>query len=380
MAGLLFTTEDMRTAAEQMARAAGGLVERIPAIFPTGVLMPPSLEMEATEAAVSVSAEITQSSAFYGYNAADLATRAAIVIAENEGGAIAGAMSSYFGTELRSVLQWARYASGPVGFGFGSSGLKSLLGDLRGIDENWLSELFQEGEGVVETMISVVKYTPDLLSTYGVGLQALETSGPFEVMSGAAKGLGYLNMFLGTVQGWDDTAGETLAGRVFTTYANGLSSLAVAEDPYLAGANLFSLGAVGDDFHFISDIAGAFISGNDRGGLSQGMSDANAMLTADANRLANSNSLADWPMKQVARAVNWVANEAYAPTTWPMKQLDNGVSWVVNETYAPVSNVIGHVASAVTSTASTVGHLAGSAAHGVSDVTSRGIKDIESII
>lgn len=343
----------MSAAASQMGAAAGELIGRIGAIAPSGVLMPPALEVEAAETVVSVAGDLVASAQFYAANAIDLAGRVALVIAENAGG----------GVELGAVFSLLREGGLLGGGSFAETlfpgGFKSELERLNGD-----REVIGEVTGWVDTASELINNTPlsfiERVPAFGQdvmgGIEQLEANGAYnafgKVLAGADAGIE-------SYSAWQDTQGEVTVARLYTTVATGGADYVINRIPVTAGANALSGGILEADANILIQIDGGAMSGAIRGYEEHGIIGVIPGALQGANQQWNN-------------AANEAAQGKFGT---PVKWVSQGVNWAVDKAYGPVSNAIGDVSHAVSHTAHVAEHLADGAVHQVG----RGIKDLEHI-
>lgn len=334
MAPYLFDTGGMGDTALDMGRAVGELLGRIVGLSAAGVLMPPSLEVETAEVVAGAAADLTDSAAFYAANAANLAERTLLVLAENGATGI-GARLESVAIELRTVS--SALAGGGTLLGVNPMSLEGEIGrgfsavdDLLGSGEVWG---LNEDVGLLQATIDGIAGDSKLIVSDGDLALDIARDPLFRLASRVSEGLGYLALPFDVSDDWSSTQGESLAGREFSAVGTAEGDLATMI-PVVAGANAISGGAVNDDFRFISDIGGGFISGGGHG--------ANEALNRDADLVADGKL--GGPVAQ---------------------DLSDAVNWAVDKSYAPVAQFVGDVNVAVSSTASTATHLAGDIGHRV---------------
>jgi hypothetical protein len=382
MGHLLFDTDSMRSTGGDLAGTARDLVERIPALVAdASVVMPPATAAEVAEVVASVGRTLATSSAFYGSSAVDVVTRAALVEAENAATGIGARLGSFTTSLWRSGMLGLRAAQTGVPSAFPA--LERIRGALDTIDGDVVTWMFEEGQGSLETMIYAVKNTPRLAAEFGDEARNLEDWSVFKGMSAVGKGLGVLDATMGTLNAWDRSSEETLVGRGFTTATTAAEAYEFATNPVLAGANAIDGGSLQTDANIITDMGGAAISGAQHG--------FDAAVASDQRDLADGNYVglvvhgvsgaASGALHGANETLNADANYAAQGGYGPFVQgVSKVVDWTIDKSYAPVSNVVGHVGGAVSSSANAAEHLAGSVTHEASQVTGRGIKDLESLL
>jgi hypothetical protein len=387
MTALLFDTGDMHNAGTQRIRAAGELLAHAPALAPTGVLMPPALEVEALAAAASVGGDLAASSAFYGPRGADLVARALLVEAENAGGGVALELGALGGPSplLSAVLPYLERAGGPIDVVLNEQTAGTADQSLIALWHSPLHRMWDLGTGAVDGMATVAEGMAQRdmkFASYATQADGLESWGVW-------KGVSRFNLVLSAVDAGDegfhayqDSRGEVTVARGFTAVTTAGGDFAVDACPPAALVDLATDGLLHTDVHFLSTISGSGISGGIRG--------AEAAAQADQADVANNNPLgfaahivsggavgawqsADGTWQHDAtdlavhgplfmRGVSWLVNTGVDKSYGPM---NTAVNWAVDHSYTPISNVAGAVAHTTGTATRGAEHLAQHAWHGL---------------